>query len=398
MQMATTMAGQAVVPKHSDLPRILTGFEKQMAEFTFSVRAPEDLVIVAMVSKYQRGMGESVIQFNPLTTVIYRSVETYRFGCFHIPTYQNQIDRVHETFSFRYQLTKLGESLHPKMRLHRGDLIAHSPNHRHGGYGTGLSTSVVYMATPYTIEDGFEVSRSFVERASPIATGVRRAEFGRRYYPLNMYPNPNHPGKYMPFPNIGDRIRDDGIVFALRKNDPYLAGLEMTNRSLQDIDFKHDRIEYGEPGAVVVDVTVTCGSPNEGKNPTKPRSIHTPQGMDEVALIYENQIGVYYGKILDIYYQQKRENHNSITLTPEFQTLIEFAMGHKPNSAPRMWSDMEGKTVDQRTLDPTTAYSTRTIQKTMKAKPIDEWFVEIIYAWEFKIGVGSKVSDLHGGK
>lgn len=378
MQMATTQAGQAIVPAKSDFPRIVTGFEEQLAKFTFGVKSPDDLCVIAVIPKYQKGIGYSLVKQNPLLTIIYRSLTDHRFGVFHIEAYQNQLERVHETFSFKYRLTKDGEYLCKDSTLRKGTVLTTTPNVTPNGYATGISANVAYMSTPYTIEDGFEVSESFMKRATPLATASRVAEWGKKWYPLNIYADPANPGKYKPFPGVGDKIRDDGVIFALRKHNPLLAGLCMTEGGLRTIDYKHDKLIFGRPGAEVVDVTVNTNT-NEGR-----RTTHTPAGMEEMASAYESQMGIYYSKILDVYNQIRRESGGDFKLTPELQTLIVSARGDKPNATARMLNETKGRK--------------NSIEKTWRADPLDEWRVEVMYAYQFPMGEGSKISNRHGGR
>jgi hypothetical protein len=357
---------------------MLTGYEAQLAEYTFGAVAPDNLYVVDVIDKYTKGISGDLIKSNPLVTVIYMSETTGHYGVFHIEKYQNQLERVHETFSFKYQLTEKAKFLRKGTVLRKGERLSHSTNVKPDGYATGISANVIFMSTPYTIEDGFEVSESFMKKATPLATGSRVAEWGKKYYPLNIYPDKNNPGKYKPFPEIGDTIRDDGLVFALRRYDPTLNGLDMTEAALRHIDYKHDKLVFGKPGAKVFDITVHTNT-NEGR-----RSTNTPCGMEDLASLYEKQKGRYYEKILELYERIKRESHGQAVITPEFQTLIEQALGDKPNVTARRLSESKGRK--------------NSIHKTWRADVLDEWRVEVAYVYEFPMDNGSKHSSRHGGK
>jgi len=375
MQMVCSQISQAVVPNKPDTPRILTGLEDQLATHTFGVKAPEDLQVYAVLNKYSGGVGANAIEYNPLVTVIYRSLETGKFGVFHVEAYQNQLERVHETFGFKYKFTPLMRQLTRGMTLDRGDVLSYSPTVENGYYSNGLNCNVAYMSVPATIEDGFEVSREFLERATPIATGTRVVEWGRHYYPINLYGDDR---VYRPFPEIGDRIRDDGLVFALRKYDPMLDGVEMSRKELQTPDLVHDKLTYGVPGARIIDITVNTTT-NEGR-----RTYHTPSGMEDVAKKYADRHAQYYDRIVQVYHQIRQETNYKPDLMPELQTLIYYAMGIRPNETVKRLESVKGRK--------------NSIQKTYRASPMDEWRVEVMYEHRFKADLGGKISDLAGGK
>lgn len=393
IQMATTQAGQAIVPAKSDLPRILTGHEKQLSDYTFAVRAPENIEVVAVINKFRSGIGFNSVNKNSLTTVIYHTEYSNQFGVLHLEGYRNQSERVHETFGFKYVQTQIAKELHPGQVIFKGTLLAASTNvtsHSYsttkvGGrevpeyfYATGLSVNVANIAVPYTTEDGVEVSESFIERATPTAIGSRVAEWGKVFYPLFLYKDPMDPKIDNPFPEMGQKIREDGLVFALRKHDHLLGGLQMTREALLCIDYKHDELVYGVPGAEVVDITVDTTTKDGKKFP------HTPKGMERQAAKYEMFINDYYDTVLNVYHDINRREFGNATYTPELLNLITRANGHKPNTTNRRLNDIKG--------------GKNSILKSWRAVILDEWRVEIVYAWKFPMGEGSKISDRHGCK
>lgn len=380
--MAFSMIQQSVVPQQSDIPRILNGFEKQLSDFTFGCRAPENLQIVSLIQKYPAGIGMSSIKNNPLITVIYRSLDNGDYGVFHIESYQNQIDRVHETFTFKYKFTEKTKNLHVGMVLDKDEVLSYSPNiNKDGLYSGSLNANVAYMSLPATAEDGLVVSESFMKRCQPIASGSRVAEWGKRYYPINLYGDKDN---YKPFPEVGDRIRDDGLVFALRKHDPLLAGLEMTAVSLMEPDYLHDKLEYGKPGGLVYDVVVDTTTVEQRHAPS------TPRGMEESAQRYSKHQSNYYDSIVSAGDKIQREERGEAIFTPMLQTLIVQAKGERPNTFMRQQAAM-ATGVPSRSKK----YS---IIKTFRAAPIDEWRVEVFYTYKFPIGLGAKCSNQHAGK
>ncbi|MFO5979505.1 hypothetical protein ACLBSL_33005, partial [Klebsiella pneumoniae] len=92
---------------------------------------------------------------------------------------------------------------------------------------------------------------------------------GRKAFFLNMYGDDK---VYKPFPDIGDVIRPDGVIFAIRDHDDDLAPAEMTPRALRTLDRTFDRAVIGTPGAKVIGIDIWRG---ERVNPSP-----TPTGVD----------------------------------------------------------------------------------------------------------------------
>ena len=379
MSMQYAQTRQSVVPREADISRILTGSEEQMADYTFGCRAPDDLQVVSIIPKYEAGITEEGISGNPLLTVIYLSMSEEHggeYGVFHVERFQNQLERVHETFSFEY---KMLVDLYEGKMLKKNEPITISPNIDDNGlYSTAVSANTVYLSMPATIEDGFIASKSFLERGQPVATSFRTAEWGRKYFPINLYGDEN---TYKPFPEIGDKVRPDGLVFALRKYEDNLSGLEMTAESLMVVDYLHDKLEYGKPGATVYDVVVDTTTNEYNRKPK------TPIGMEQVVKKYSDQQSRYYEKIIEETDRIMKDNHYEVRFTPMLQTLVAQAKGDKPNFYDKR---MRGSVPRKNDRD--------TIVKTYRAAPIDEWRVEVHYQYRFPMGEGAKLSNLSAGK
>lgn len=375
LHMVTNQIDQAVVPKDPEVPNILSGLDNQLINHTFGVRVPCDCEVVKVIEKYSGGLGERTIKKNPLLTVIYHNLETGEFGCLHIESYQNQLERVHETFGFRYNFTETCKMLHPNMMLRKGTLLSYPDTHIDGHYGTGINANIAYLSTSGSIEDGFDVSEDFLERAAPIATASRVAEWGKKWYPLNLYGDETN---FKPFPDIGDTIRPDGLVFALRQFDERFGAFEMSNRDLMIVDEIHDKCIYGKAGATVFDVTVHT-TVNEGR-----RAAKTPVGMETQAKKYAESKSEYYTRILQTAKALRSEYRGDVVFEGPLQNLITQALGDKPNDVIRR---LEASSPNGRK---------NIIQKTYRAAPLDEWRVEVFYEYRFKTGLATKLTNLHG--
>ncbi|MFO5890522.1 hypothetical protein ACLBSJ_32400, partial [Klebsiella pneumoniae] len=90
---------------------------------------------------------------------------------------------------------------------------------------------------------------------------------------------------YKPFPDIGDVIRPDGVIFAIRDHDDDLAPAEMTPRALRTLDRTFDRAVIGTPGAKVIDIDIWR---DERVNPSP-----TPTGKDAQLVKYHTPLTSY---------------------------------------------------------------------------------------------------------
>lgn len=353
--------------------RLQTGVERRFGETTPSIRFDCAAEIIRLIARYPRGIGQGAIRYNPSTIVLYENQETKEIGMLDVARFHCS----HQHFGFEYKTTDVYENLLPGSCIEEGTIIADSPNVREDGqYMFGLETNVAYMSDNSVIEDGIKVSDAYLKRITPTGFGTRIISFGANHYPINLYGTEQ---QYKPFPDIGDHVRTDGLLFALREHDPLLSVVNMTPKALLTPDYIYDRKTYAEPDAVIVDIKV-----ERNTNPKIPRM---PVGMDEQLYKYYNADTVFYKKILDEYYALLKERRGGLKLDPLFHGLVVEAIDRLGSDYvyKDKWSNMEK-------LD------ALKVNKLFRNAPLDEWRVVITYKYHSVPAEGFKLTDCHGGK
>lgn len=362
--MYLTQLGQTLVVDGSEPRFNMTGMEDEYGKYTFDIRMPENATILRVFKKYPPRLG--VARDNPELTVLYEVYEEERrIGVLKIPRYGS----FHQDFGFPYVRNEDATSrLQSGEMLAKDTVLAHSPAVKHNGqYALGLEANVAFMSVPSTIEDGFCMSESFLKRMGAHGYNTVSADWGKRYFPLNLYGDDEH---YKPYPDIGERIRDDGLLFALREFDENLTVTEMTPKALQSVDHSFDRLFWATANAEVIDVTVYH---DERLNP-KP----TPTGMEAQAAQYHDDLINYYQQIWDEYTRLKGRRGHRLQITPEFNQLLTEAQTYLNNRLPN--------NRDQKKL--TLMY---------RLDQLDEWYVNVTYRYPIDPTNGFKFSDCHGG-
>lgn len=359
-----------------------TGTESEFGKYTFKHKFPCDAEIIRVIPKYRPTIGQDNIRENPSSLVIYENLETKEVGMLDLISYSTAIDNKHQHFGFRYNFTPLAKELHPKMRLKAGTVLGDSPsvkdtNTDHPSYHYGVETNVAFMGVPGIIEDGIIVSESYLEKITSRGQEKRTVSFGKKLYPLNLYGDANN---YKPFPDIGDTIREDGLLFALRPYDELLAPIEMDPRILQEPDYVFDKLVYGVPGGKVIDVNVQHDTTN--------RVPPTPEGMERQPEKYYRALVQYYRSILEVYNELHKSRRHHLKITPEFHRLVVEAMsyvGFEDNPA----------TDYMRRKDPLVR---RRVKKLYRRNEIDDWRVEVAFEYKVHPCIGMKLTATHGDK
>lgn len=366
VQMVNSQTGQALVIKGSNARRQQTGTEREFGRFTFEKRFDRNVNIIAEIERYPFSVGQDSIVENPETVYIYEDAETLEIGMMSVPRFNCN----HQYFGFKYQFNKdVTSKLYAGASIPAGSVVARSSNHdKNGNYNLGRELKVAYMSLPGVIEDGVIVSDDICPELTAKGFKKYTESAGSKHMFVNLYHDKENPGQYKPWPDIGDYVRPDGLLFATRPYDPLLAPVEMSVGALQEVDYVYDRLTYVQPGARVIDVQVYHEDTN--RNPP------TPVGMERQMNKYYQAALKFHQKVLDVYYKLKKSHGANLSLSGELHELVFRSLGYvnKPNAQGQQAS------------------------KTHRRQPLDDWRVEITIEFDTHPTDGAKVTGGHGNK
>lgn len=363
--MDASHISQAVVLKYPDRMNISSGMDYNYADYLFDVRINgeegEDVIIIAVLKKYSRTGAEDTIHKNPVYYVIYENLSTGVIDVSEVPTYYFR----HMTFGFKYVFTDVFKRIQPNQILPAGEILATSPQYDADNqqYMFGCNALVAIGGFKEIVEDGFLVSESFAKKMTTTRMGTLSVNYGAEDYLLNLYGDLDN---YKPFPDIGETIRPDGLVFATRRIDTLLSPVEMTPRALMEVDHTFDQCYYGLPNAKVVDITVYHNH-NTSKH-------YLPTGMKTSPHKYFKNHERFYRELENVYARLKRQKGASLELSPHLHHLITTGMQQSHDNLKR--------------ANPLT----------YRKEELAQYRVTITYEEEFPLYHGSKLSSCSADK
>lgn len=361
-QMFASHIGQALVISGSTERRCQTGMEREYGKYTFSVKMPCRGEIIRYVDRYRQGYGENIP--NPQTVVIFERTSDKQVGVINLTKFCTQ----HQYLGFEYVEREALSKIRPHGRVDEGEIFLDSPSvTKDGGYKYGVEVNMAFMSHPAASEDGILISRDFLKRFTIKTYETRVVEWGSKRMPLNLYGDEKN---YKPFPDIGEYIRADGMLMALRDYDTDLAVVEQSVFDLMEVDHFFDRATYvAGPGGRVVDIRVF----HDGQFvPTG-----AVNGMNVQPLKYDRARREFYQTILDEYKRLHRERGGQLNITPEFHRLVVEAIS----------------VVGCNTTSPN-----EQIRKIYRKAQLDEFRVEFVVEYTIEPTIGFKLTDCHGGK
>lgn len=337
--------------------RLQTGVGYELGKYTYKLEIPADTFISAAIPKYGNSLTQSSTFRNPLTTIIFVNDETREIDMIDLVRYHSQ----HQYFGFEYKYDRdIVSELHKGKRLHVNTVIADSPAKApDGDYQFGIHANIALTSDPVVIEDGIKISESFANRLKFTLFESRTVNFSNDTIGLNIYGDDDI---YKMFPNIGDRVRQDGIIFALRDFDDELAPGDLSKNSLKKPTM-FDTCTYGYPGAEVIDIEIIKGDVQRTE---------LLIGMQEQLQYHHNSQIRYYRAVYDEYKRLMRESKGTLRLSHRFNSLVKDAYAII-NAA-----------------DVKLAYRSR--------EKLNGWTVKVVYKYELTPKLAYKLTDLMGGK
>jgi hypothetical protein len=356
---------QALVISGSSERKCQTGMEREYGKYTFSIKIPGDsnvqggVEIIKIIQLYPQKIGFDVIKFNPQTVVIYEDVLTKEIGMISIPRYCSY----HQYFGFEYKPKEALMNMRVGSFIPYGTILMDSPSITDdGGYKYGLELNMAFMSHPSVSEDGIMISRDVLKKLRFKTFETRIVDWGSKRFPLNLYGDESH---YKPFPDIGDKVRGDGLLMCLRTYDKELSVVEQSIYDTMEPDYIFDKLMYaGGAGGTIIDIRV--------HHDIKENESSDFANMDAQADKYNRSKHSFYQDILTEYNRLKAMRGKDLRMTPELHRLI-----------------VEGLAVVNN--DPAARLS-----KLYRKSPMDDYRVEFVIEYETEPTVGFKLTDLHG--
>ena len=358
-QMMSSHLSQRLNTKGAQTSYIQTGMERELGKYTFSVSMPCDGRIIKILDRYRKTIGESSIENNPLTLVIYEDVETNEVGVIELPKYFS----AHQYFGFAYEARKGIAKLVVGNIINKGTIFLDSPAvDEQGNYNYGMEANMAFMSHPSVSEDGAMVRRGYLDKLKFKTFETRTVDFGSKKIPLNLYGDAK---KFKAFPDIGDTIKDDGLLMMFRPYDPLLSPVEMSIYDLMEPDPAFDEAVYAAgPGGKIIDIRVFS---DRGTHKT------TPEGIDTQPNKYADSGRVFYNEIIEEWKRLHRLRGQYLKITKEFHSLVIEAMINTDDG------------------------SQSKIEKIHRLVPLDDYRIQFVIEYETTPGIGFKITDLSGG-
>lgn len=336
-----------------------TFMDEVLATCTFNITMPTTGKILKIIDRYPASdFGAAVVrnpQDNPETLVIYEDVGTKELGVVRIPRYLSY----HTYFGFELVPTEDAKRLIVGNVIEKGTVFFDSPGvTQTKQYTKGVMLNTAFMSHFGTAEDGIVICEDVLPAFRSKRYEVRTIEFGSETFALNVYGNDQ---EYKILPDIGEKIRDDGLLMALRNYNPKMVAVDLSIRGAQRVDVYDQKVYAKGPGGKVVDIVVTTNYNYEGK------------GLSNIYNQLEKYITAkrrFNNELIEYYKKVKRP---AMTVSRELHSMLVRAMIDREQGKDRL-------------------------QKVYKKIPVDHFRVDVVVEYEITPNIGFKFTGSSGDK
>lgn len=357
LQMFNSHLGQKLVVSGMTERYCQTGVEQEIGKYTFAVEIPRDCQIIAIVPKYQMGIGGNSVRDNPTTYVFFEDEQTKEVDFVVLTKFKSY----HSHFGFEYKEQKAMKDVQIGSYLKKGTKLLDSPGITpDGNYKYGVELNVAFMSHPAVSEDGILISESALQKFKFKTYETKVVEWGKHRFPLNLYGDENN---YKPFPDIGEYIRDDSLLMVLRNYEPSLSVIRQNVQSTMRVNQIFDKRIYADNvGGKIIDIRVDTGG---DKNPDI-------SVIDKQLEKYIMESKRFYYDVINLYKDIQKQRGQAMQISPQFHRLMVEALA--------IVEEDKGK-----------------ISKLYRKTPLDAYRVEFTIEYEITPRIGFKFTDCHGG-
>lgn len=321
LYMAGNMIPKSVPTAGCTERMMITGFEYQYAQTARRIEAPANMIVEEIFFVQSLVEGKETDDWNSIF-ILYKNDEKNAYDVLELPRYNTQNTYVGFEYVYNQALLRKLFSQRKGCTFAKGTVFAVSPRiSENGEWCFAMSTRVAALSDHRTEEDGVIMTRSFAERSRCMFKDDREFDYNEdEWVPLMLYGN-------KPFPEAGDKIRDDGIVMGFRRRIKENALVALTKKSLTEPDLIYDKLFYAPPDATVMSVTVTS---DRMKNRSNNRSTeYIPQEHNQMLERYEKKQNEMWNNVVRWYEGRLSANRqHDIALTHQLDTFIRDAYGN----------------------------------------------------------------------
>ncbi|EKD89745.1 MAG: hypothetical protein ACD_33C00002G0037 [uncultured bacterium] len=343
-----------------DSKLIKSGTEFELGKYINHVTTNKDCIVKAVIPRYGNYGLDKVPEY--LVIIEYEENNNLFLDYIEVKTFES----THTFFGYKLHLTDEFKDIMINQKLNRDTILSKADSYsKDGSYAYGINANIVMMTHPSVSEDGYVVSESFLNKTKFDTIAKRVININKNTLPINMYGNDE---VFNFIPNIGYKVRADGLLCAMRERNDWFNITDISNTSLREVDMNFDILTYVSPDSIVVDVKVLKGNYNKSEFTNKMAS----------------QLDTYADMLI---------TYNKNIISQVNQILTEKKSMYGNTEYVRMSPKLHRLLTDTQIIIDSSANNK--IKLCYRKLPIDQYRIEITTMATIKPNLGFKITDIH---
>lgn len=365
LMMLSAHLVQTLIVKGCEQPGLFSGAEGVLGEYEHDPTArDQDIEIIAVIPRFNAAAALSGIKGNsPYYTIVYRGDkdEVIHYFNYNSDTFRSE--------GYGYPNRQLNwNRLIPGTFLSKREKLITSPAHDGNKYMLGTNLNACCMELPHVTEDAFVISETAASKLCSYGYGKMSFKIASNQIPLDLYGNED---EYKFMPDIGETVREDGILCALRTPTINSIIYDTAPQNLTSVQHLHDSKIYVPAGSVLIDIDVVVN---------RKCRVNTPEYIFSQIKKYRDPINAYCTKVVEVYNQLESEGR---TISREFNNLVTRCM--------------ESLAIDGERI-PGISGTKYTFKAYRRKEAVEFINVTVLYRYERKVKRGFKITQRSGGK
>lgn len=346
--------------------QIITGAERSLAQHAHCIKMPGNARVIEVINRMAPGISDAPGQVIG-QVIVYEDQDSREVGMVQLTNWASH----NGYYAFGYVPGEAASDIRQGAFIEKDSVLMRCRSVSSDGEALyGFQANTAFMTVPEVSEDALWVSESFLEKAKYHTLERIKVTWGDSSIPLNVYGDEKN---YQIFPEVGQRINKEGLLMVLRKRTDTDSGAEwltgispvtLSDKATRTVDYCTDRKYCAYPGAQVVDVEIYHDSQR-----------HSYTNMDEQPNRYLASSRAFAQRVVTLHNSLMAQSNNRVRWSPEMNSLILACM---TTLAPDRGADR--------------------VTRVYKQTPIGPWTAWITVLAEHKPGMGSKFTDMCGGK
>lgn len=277
----------------------------------------------------------------------------------------------------------------------------------------GVNLPTVTMSHPDIIEDSYTISDYAADQMHAYGLKIIETSIRDDEYLMDTYGEDTPDGRRPQyFPEVGQAVRNDGLVIALRQNDPLYAAIDATAGEVQhpspfydhceyvDADPKHNDNPTADNGSRVIDIQVWRDETgvHNGQN-----NIRATEENKSILDQYAQGLKEYYREIVRFYFLMK----DDVVWSPKACEFLEKAFASETSEVYQEFRTEIRNVVEQAVkrgeykrdnLESKVMNRLNSPVERMLRDQINTYTIRIVIRYPIPVTVSSKITDRSGTK